>query len=920
MTGRRRTRSEGPGWRDDGSRDHQSVERALDDELSFHFERTLEELRARGHSEEAARAEAARRFGDLAAYRSELTRIDRGRVASRRREALMEILPSTLRHAVRELRRDPGFTLGVVLTLALGIGANAVTFSLVDRLLLRGPRGIEDPERVRAVYLDRDWNESRVVDDTLAYLDALDLQAATLLVGVAMETRADVLLGRGPGAETARAALVSHEYFPLLGVEPALGRFYGPQEDRVGGELVAVLGHSFWRAHLGAAPDVVGTELELGDRRYTVVGVAPEGFTGTSVARVDLFLPLRSAAHEVVSGEWPTSRGFWWLQAVVRVRDGVPVEQAEAEASILHRQGRADDAQYDPQARVLLLPLVRSTGPGVAGEIQVAALLAVVALAVLVIATANVANLLLARSLRRRREHAVRLALGVGRGRLLIEKATEGVLLGLLGGAVATVLAIWAGGLLRSALFPWVAWDDAELVGRTAAFVALVSVAAGAVAALIPAGQASVGDLSRWLQSGASRVAGGRSRMRSGLQVVQAALSVILLVGAGLFARSLDRVRNVDLGIETEGLISIGLERWDQIGTEERAGVEEAERFALELEERLRRLPGVAAVASTLGSAPFGGAWAIGLRVPGLEERPRFETGGPYVHAVTPGYFDTVGTTILRGRAITADDRLGTPRVAMVNETMARVYWPGEDPIGKCLLVDVESGEDAPPEPPCSEVVGVVENARRFSIFEGESGLYYVPRAQRQFDSRASIGRLYVRARDSGPRAMAELVETLRREVSAFAPDLRTLRVQSLEERISPQLRSWRLGAALFTAFGALALVVAAVGLYSVLSFEVAGRRHEIGVRAALGASRTTLLRQVVREGLTVVGLGVLIGSVAALMLAPAIRSQLYGVEPTDPLSHGMVVVVLLAVAALASWAPARRATRVPPTEALRVE
>jgi hypothetical protein len=306
--------------------------------------------------------------------------------------------------------------------------------------------------------------------------------------------------------------------------------------------------------------------------------------------------------------------------------------------------------------------------------------------------------------------------------------------------------------------------------------------------------------------------------------------------------------------------------------------------------------------------------------VPGLEERPRFETGGPYVHAVTPGYFDTVGTTILRGRAITADDRLGTPRVAMVNETMARVYWPGEDPIGKCLLVDVESGEDAPPEPPCSEVVGVVENARRFSIFEGESGLYYVPRAQRQFDSRASIGRLYVRARDSGPRAMAELVETLRREVSAFAPDLRTLRVQSLEERISPQLRSWRLGAALFTAFGALALVVAAVGLYSVLSFEVAGRRHEIGVRAALGASRTTLLRQVVREGLTVVGLGVLIGSVAALMLAPAIRSQLYGVEPTDPLSHGMVVVVLLAVAALASWAPARRATRVPPTEALRVE
>ncbi|HVS66313.1 MAG TPA: ADOP family duplicated permease [Thermoanaerobaculia bacterium] len=915
MSGRRFSPSD---WSD--PRDEERIESALDDELSFHFTRTVEELRAAGRSEEQARAEAERRFGDLESYRSELARIDRERVASRRREATMEILPSILRHSLRELRRAPGFTLGVVLTLALGIGANAVTFSLVDRLLLSGPSGIEDAERVRAVYVDREWNDSRVVDDTLAYLDVLDLKKAGSLAGVAMETRTDVRLGRGPAASTVRAALVSHEYFPLLGVEPALGRFYGPAEDRVGGELVAVLGHAFWRSHHGADPNVVGSELEVGDRSYTIVGVAPAGFTGTSVARIDLFLPLRSAAHEVVSGEWSTNRGFLWLHAVVRLGEDVAVEQAEAEASLLHRQGRADDAGYDAEARVLLLPLVRSSGPGVAGEIQVAALLAVVALAVLLVATANVANLLLARSLRRRREHAVRLALGVGRRRLLLEKATEGVLLGLLGGVVAILFAVWAGGLLRAALFPWVDWDDADLLGRTIVFVALVSIAAGAVAALIPAGQASVGDLSRWLQSGARRVAGGRSRLRSGLQVLQAALSVILLVGAGLFVRSLDRVRNVDVGIQTEGLISVGLERWDRIGNEEGPGIEEAERFALELEDRLRRLPGVAAVSSSLGSAPFGGAWAIGLRVPGIEERPRFETGGPYVHAVTPGYFETVGTTILRGRGITADDRLGTPRVALVNETMARVYWPGEDPIGKCLIVDVETGEDAPPEPPCSEVVGVVENVRRFSIFEGESGLYYVPRAQRQFDSRASIGRLFVRARDPGPRAMAELAESLRREIMAFAPDLRALRVQSLEERISPQLRSWRLGAALFSAFGALALVVAAVGLYSVLSFEVAGRRHEIGVRSALGASRAALLRQVVREGVTVVALGVVVGSVAALLLAPVIRSQLYGVEPTDPVSHGVVVLVLLAVAALASWVPARRATRVPPTEALRTE
>jgi predicted permease len=916
MTGRHRLRRD---WT--SPREEEHIERALDDELSFHFARTLEELRAQGRSQEEAQAEAERRFGDLAAYRSQLERIDRSRAAARRREAVLEVLPSVLRHVGRELRREPGFTLGVVITLALGIGANAVTFSLVDRLLLRGPSGIEEPERVRAVYVDHEWGGSRVVDDTLAYLDALDFQAASTLSGVAMEARTNVLLGRGPGAEVLRAVLASHEYFPLLAVQPVAGRFYGPEEDREGGALVAVLGHSFWRSHHGADPNVVGQPIELGNRRYTVIGVAPEGFTGTSVARVDVFLPLRAAAEEVVSGAWPTNRGFWWLQAVVRLREGVAAEAAEAEATLLHRQGRADDAEYDRAARVLLLPLVRSSGPGVAGEIQVAALLAVVALAVLLIATANVANLLLARSLRRRREHAVRLALGVARGRLLLEKAAEGVLLGLLGGVVAIALALWAGGLLRTALFPWVAWDDAELLWRTVGFVALVSVAAGVVAALVPAGQASAVDLSRWLQAGSRRIAGGRSRLRSGLQIVQAALSVILLVGAGLFVRSLDRVQKVDLGIESEGLISIGLERFDEVGSrDQNAGVEEAERFAAELQARLGRLPGVAAVTSTVGSSPFGGAWAIGIRVPGLDERPRFETGGPYVHAVTPGYFETVGTSILRGRGITAADGLGAPRVALVNETLARVYWPGADPIGKCLIVGVESGEDAPPEPPCSEVVGVVENARRFDIFEGESGLYYVPRAQRQLESGSSVGRFFVRARDPRPRAMAQLAESLRREIVAFAPDLSQLRVQSLEERISPQLRSWRLGAALFSAFGALALVVAAVGLYSVLSFEVAGRRHEIGVRSALGASRATLQRQVILDGVRVIGLGAIAGSIAALLIAPAIRSQLYGVEPTDPVSHGAVVVLLLLVAALASWVPARRATRVPPTEALRTD
>ncbi|HVS14143.1 MAG TPA: ADOP family duplicated permease [Thermoanaerobaculia bacterium] len=891
-----------------------ALERELDDELEFHFARTIEDLVAAGLAPEAAAAEARRRFGDVARHRRALRAIGRERIAARRREVEVSAVVDVLRHGLREARRSPSSSLGVILTLALGIGANAVTFSLVDRLLLRGPVGVEDVSAVRRVYVDREVLGARQIDDHLAYQDFLDFQGAEPFAAVAAEASTTVLYGHGEEATTLRAALVTHEMFPLLGVDPALGRFYGPDEDRPGGPWVAVLGHSFWRRELGGDPQVLGRSLELGEGRYTVVGVAPPGFTGASVARVDIFLPLRSAVHEVVSGDWETSRSFYWLRSVVRLAPGVEVAAAETAATTIHRRGRSESKEYDRQARVVLPSLVRATGPGVSGEVQVAGLLALVSILVLVIATVNVANLLLARALRRGRELAVRLALGVGRRRLIAEQVVEGALLGLAGGLLALGVALWGGGLVRSVLVPWVAWEDAALWPRMVGFVALVSLASGALAAVVPAALQSRPDLSRWLHAGSHRIAGGRSRLRVSLQVAQAALSVVLLVGALLFVRSLGQAQAIDVGIEPRGLLVASLERFALRQDRE---TEEAERFAADLVERLSALAGVESGASSVGSGPFGGAWAVGLRAPGVEQPPRLRSGGPYVHGVTPGYLEAVGTALLRGRGIEPHDRFGAPRVAVVNETMAATYWPGEDPLGKCLLVAYEEKD---PEPPCSEVVGVVENARRFSIDEGESALYYVPRAQRQFTTGGTVGTFYLRARDPRERATAELAQAVRREIFAFAPDSRHVSVRRMEDVLAPQYRAWRLGATLFTVFGVLALVVAAIGLYSLLSFEIAGRRHEIGVRAALGASRRRLVRQVVRSSLVLVGAGSLLGAGIALLAARSIRSLLYGVEPADPASYVVVVLAMLLVAAAASWGPARRASRVPPTEALRAE
>jgi predicted permease len=393
-----------------------------------------------------------------------------------------------------------------------------------------------------------------------------------------------------------------------------------------------------------------------------------------------------------------------------------------------------------------------------------------------------------------------------------------------------------------------------------------------------------------------------RTRTQGALLLVQGTLSVLMLVGAGLFVRSLDRAQSLDLGVDTGRLLVFSALRGE---APPRADFRTALRSAVD------RVPGVDRTTLASGTLPFVSSWGVRLNVPGLADRPRVDGGGPYVSAVEPGYFATVGTSIVEGRPFTAADRDGAEPVAIVNLTMARLYWPGESALGKCLQV-------GPDNPPCSRVVGISENTRRQEIVEGDSLLYYVPIEQAPADLRT--GRLIVRATDADADSLARIAETVRREAMAIEPSLRYVSVRPLDDIISPQLRAWRLGAGLFSAFGALALAVAAVGLYSVIVFDVEGRRRELGVRAALGATSATILRLVVTDGLRLAAGGVVLGLVLAWLLAPTLSGLLYGVPPRDVGVFSTVALVLVGATVLASLVPAFRAAHIDLTRALRDE
>jgi predicted permease len=873
----------------------------LDDELQFHIERETDKLVAAGMPYDEARRRAHVAFGGVDRIKEE-TREARGLI-------LLETTLQDLRYAVRGLRSRKTFTAGVVLTLGLGIGANATMFGIVDRLLFRAPPSMIEQESVHRVYIRGIDDGEENVNRNFQFRRYLDLTRDTRAFShfAAFQTRR-LGVGSGEALQEVPVTVASATFFDFFDARPALGRFFSAAEDSVPtGTPVVVLGHSFWMSQFGGSPDVIGQSIRVDRVLGTIIGVAPEGFVGMSDQGLPAaFVPITAYAYAFRGADYPGNYNWSWLEMIVRRKPGVTTAAAEADLTRAvqesWRQAYAEAPGWgrveDVRPRGELGPVQLERGPQAGNDSRVATWISGVALIVLLVACANVANLLLSRAVSRRREIAMRLALGVTRGRLLRQLFVESLVLAALGGVAGLLIAQWGGAALRAMFLPPDLPVGVLTDQRTLFFLGAVTLLAAVLTGLVPALHARGMDLAGAIRAGARDDTYQRSRTGTALLVFQAALSVVLLVGAGLFVRSLQNVQDFRLGYDVEPVIfaaanSRGLR------------LNDAEQLSLNrrLLEATQSLPGVTS-ATMAASVPFWSNEGRGLWVPGIDSVSHL--GYFMLQAGTPDYFRTLGTRILRGRAFDETDREGTQRVVVVSDGMARALWPGEDAIGKCIRVNEPSG-------PCTTVIGVAEEMRVRSLAEEREYTYFIPAWQ--YD-----GVMYPQllARVAGDPE--QLIEPLRRRLQSAMPGAAYVSVVPLSKLVDPRLRAWRFGATMFVAFGVLALVLAAIGLYSMIAYGVAQRTRELGVRVALGASSGDVVRLIVRGGLRLVLAGLVLGGALALWAAPRIESLMFETSSRDPIVYGAVAAVLLTVAIMASLAPALRALRMDPNVALRAD
>jgi predicted permease len=773
-------------------------------------------------------------------------------------------------------------------------------FGVIDRLLLRPPSGIEDADQVRKLFKNVRWFGRPRAVSSFPYADIQDFEACQSFDLRAAYSRRELSLGSGEEATRIYATLATASFFPLLGVKPVLGRLYDEDDDLAGANGVAVLGFDFWRSHFGGTSGVLGRSLTIGNGTYTVVGVAPRGFTGAEVAPVDLWLPLHAAAHEVTSPGWATSRTRWWLTPIVRLGQGVSVEVAEAEATAIHLGARAESELNDENTTITAASLKPARAPNAPDETVVSYWLAGVSLIVLMIACANVANLMLARGMRRRREIAIHLALGVSRARLVSQLLTESILLAGLGGIAGVLLAQWSADLIRTTLLPDMYWAESIVDPRVLLFTLIASVATGLIAGVVPATQTSRADLTEALRDGGQGATSRRSKTRLAFLLAQGTLSLALLVGAGLFVRSLGRAQSLDLGLNPDGVF-LGALEFRQTEAETNAATD----IYMRSVKRLNTMPTVESATASVGLL-FDSFVLEHLSVPGLDSLP-ISDDEAFGHGVTADYFATLQIPILRGRGFTSADVLNAPRVTVINESMARALWPDGDAIGKCLKI----GSD---DPPCANVLGVARDARERKLVGETSMQYYVPIEQRILEYEPDA--FLVRAKDGVTMPLG----AIRRAVLGVDPSIRSVTLRPLTDLIDPEMRSWKLGATMFTVFGALALIITTVGLYSLLAFDVAQRSHELGIRSALGASSDKIVTMVFRQAIGLMAVAIALGVTISLAAGRAVEPMLFQTSPRDPLVLAFVTVTLLFVAGLASSIPAWRAAKVDPVEVLRSE
>ena len=876
------------GWLPPWRRRRRNAE--LDEEVRAHLRMAEADRMAGGESRESAAANARREFGNVELVK-EITRQAWGGL-------WLERFLQDVRFGLRMLRRQPGFSLLAILCLTVGIGANTAVFGWIEGILLRPYPLVERSETLFALV---GTAPGLARFDDVSWPDFVDLRrSCTLCDAFIAEKITGTTLSIGDRAERVPGSIVSANYFDALGVRPALGRaFLAEEETGRNAHPVTVISYQLWKRRFNGDPRIVGKVQLLDGVPHTIIGVAPEGFFGTFVGYAFQFwVPV--SMHEVFDADPDAleDRGQRWIEGFVRLKPGVTRAAAQDELSAVAKQLERAFPATNRGRNVRILPLWQTPFNNAGALLPTLRIALGVAVAVLLIACANVGNLLLVRSIARRQEMTVRLAIGSGKRRLVTQLLTEGLVLSAFAAAGGLVVAY----ALRNALVLLIPPRGVTMTlpGRIDGRVLAVSIGVCALTTLLiglfPALQAGQIDIAGQLRSESSAVGGGRRlRLRSGLVLFQVALSFLLLVGAGLLVESMQRIRTARPGFATDDVVTTVVDL-------QSAGYDaaRARTFQDALLDRLRALPGVRSAALSriqpLGFRMFSSGQ---VTVDGYQPRPDEQTTIEFSE-VSPDYFATAGIPLASGRDFTRFDDEAAPPVAVVNEAMAAQYWPGRDPLGRRFRVKERS----------IEVIGVAKTSKYETLAEAPKPFYYVPQRQ-NFSVNAAV---YLRT----SRAPGMLSAELAREIHALDANVAPFEVHTMQEQVERSAASQRVGLTLLSVFGAVALLLAAVGLYGVMSHAVSQSTRELGLRMALGARASDLLRLVMSRGLMLTAAGVAIGSGAALLLTRLLGYLLYQVSPRDPVAFGSACAAMAIAAAAASVLPARRAIRLDPVRALR--